>query len=273
MNQIFKYLSIFILVFCMLPIFSVAQNGDPVYVQIDFMNVKPGEGGQYVQVEQEIWKPIHEERINRGIISYWGLYGAMYTEPGANYNYITVNVFDDLKKLENFYDMNMIDAVHPDVQLQSIMERTNESRELVHSEVWQLIDSEFTEDESEDIMYLVVNDFQVQPGGGGEYLTVEQEFWKPIHEYRIENGMMAGWHLYSLMVPAGSAVPYNYKTVDFYKSLGDLGQPLTQEILSSANPELSGTGLEAFFERTQNARSVYRSVLMERIDYAATPEN
>jgi len=273
MNSKIKNISIFILVFCMVPVLSTAQTEDPIYIQIDFMNVKQGVGAEYVAMEQEIWKPVHKERINQGMISYWGLYEAIYTEPDASYNYITVNVFHDLSKLENFFDYEIIESAHPGRSMNAILNRTLESRDFVHNEVWQLVDSVLPEEPNDNARYLVVNDFQVQPGAGGEYLAVEEEYWKPIHEYRVDNEMMAGWHLYELMMPAGSSIPYNYKTVDFYESLGDLEQPLTMELVQTANPELSEIGLDAFMERTLNSRVGYRSVVLERIDFIAAPDD
>jgi hypothetical protein len=122
--------------------------------------------------------------------------------------------------------------------------------------------------QSGSTLYVQLDYMKVKPGEGGQYVQLEREIWKPIHSYRLDSGTMAGWSLWGLVMPGGSAVNYNYKTVDYYHSLGDLAEPLTLEIISNVHPDLTGDELDAFFERTINARSVYRSVLLQLIDYA-----
>ena len=50
-------------------------------------------------MEQEIWKPIHAERMRRGLLTNWSLYGVPFTTPDAPYSYVTINVFDSFENM------------------------------------------------------------------------------------------------------------------------------------------------------------------------------
>jgi hypothetical protein len=51
------------------------QAKPPKYLEVDYMKVQPGKHSDYVRVEHEIWKPLHQERIGKGELRSWGLYG------------------------------------------------------------------------------------------------------------------------------------------------------------------------------------------------------
>ena len=35
---------------------------------------------------------------------------------------------------------------------------------------------------------------KVPPHGAEEYISMEQEIWKPVHQERIKNGKLLGWY-------------------------------------------------------------------------------
>ena len=47
-----------------LPIPAAAQG--QAIVTVDYMKVAPGQDDAYLQVEQKMWKPIHEARVKAG---------------------------------------------------------------------------------------------------------------------------------------------------------------------------------------------------------------
>ena len=42
------------------------QAKPPKYLEVDYMKVQPGKDSDYLRVEQQIWKPMHQERIRKG---------------------------------------------------------------------------------------------------------------------------------------------------------------------------------------------------------------
>lgn len=81
-------------------VFAFAQPATPPrYVQIDYMKVEPGRGQQYVKLEQDIFKPIHQDRISKGTIESWAVYAVRYPA-GTNreYDFVTATVFPNLQQ-------------------------------------------------------------------------------------------------------------------------------------------------------------------------------
>jgi len=119
------------------------QTKPPKYLEVDYMKVQPGKDSDYLRVEQETWKPMHQERIKKGELRSWALYGVRFPfGTDEKYDYITVNTFDRFGQLENpFADLGEIfKKVHPNMKADDLEQQTNATRHLIRSEVWQLID-------------------------------------------------------------------------------------------------------------------------------------
>jgi hypothetical protein len=74
-------------------------SGDQKYVEINFMKTLPGKEEEYVRQEKEVYKPIHQEFINRGNRTAW--YFNQLIVPlaeNSKYNYGTANYFNDWDK-------------------------------------------------------------------------------------------------------------------------------------------------------------------------------
>jgi len=67
----------------------------------------------------------------------------------------------------------------------------------------------------------VVNFMKANPAKVQEYLKLEQETWKPVHQERIRAGQMRSWALYNVQYPYGTSLEYDFVTIDTYASLAD----------------------------------------------------
>lgn len=116
-----------------------AERPSRIYV-VDFMKVEPGGGDRYVEVETEWWKPVHAERIRRGLMHSWSLYRVRYPDGVAkDYDFVTVNVYDSFadSELDPFV---LLAEVHPDADRAEIEKETLASRRMVRGEIWYRID-------------------------------------------------------------------------------------------------------------------------------------
>ncbi len=89
--------------------------------------------------EREVYKPIHEKAIEKGILTNWSVW-SVFPNPRNEYQYVTVNAVSDLNK---YYDMNyqeMFNAVFPDRDFSEVNERTNELRTVVSSHIFRVVD-------------------------------------------------------------------------------------------------------------------------------------
>jgi hypothetical protein len=249
---------------------AMAQTDDgTLYVQVDYMKVPEGGEDAYLALERDMWKPIHEQQVRQGIITGWSVYSVRFGAPNADYNFTTVNVFDDFAKLENPYPQEVFEAAFSDGTPEGLTERTVAAREMVHTEIWQLIDTAQAEGEpGPSGRYLVLNYMHVPTGGESKYVSVEQEVWKPLHQARVDAGQMSGWGMYGLAFPGGKVTHYSFGTVDYYDELGDLmgPGPLGPEILQAAHPNATEDAVEQMMDRTNQARTIYKSELWQLID-------
>ena len=107
--------------------------------------------------------------------------------------------------------------------------------------------------------YLVLNYMHVPTGGESEYVSVEQEVWKPLHQAQIDAGQMSGWGVYGLAFPGGKVTHYNFGAVDYYDELGDITGPGP---LGNATED----AVEQIMDRTNQARTIYKWELWQLID-------
>lgn len=251
---------------CLMTRAAAAQSDGAVYVKIDYMKAATGAGTDYVKAERELWKPIHEERRRRGIISSWNLYGVMAGEPEAPYDYVAVNVFDDFGKIDYYRLGDILAAVHPGRDPEEILRRTESTREVVRTEIWQIEGTVLPEGASVPAgSYITVNYFDAR-GGSGEHAAMELEFWGRIHEARVDRNILNGWAMYTLIYPGGDARHYTYSTIDYYDALGDLREPVGMALARVAHPDLTDDELSDYFSRTGASRTLYKTELWKRID-------
>jgi hypothetical protein len=249
---------------------AAGQPERSVYLLVDYMKVPEGGGEAYLAMEREIWKPIHQERMRRGLMTNWSVYEVRYTTPDAPYGYVTLNVFDSFEHMETSLTEEVIRAAHPEADIDALTARTMAARELVHAEVWQLVETALpSTDPGPPGRYLVVNFMDAPAGATDEYLAAESDIWKPIHQGRIDSGLMSGWALYGLLLPRGEAMHYNFGTVDFFDDPEDVVGAVDAAAIRAGHPEVSEADIEAMMARTEAARSIFKSDLWVLVDTAA----
>lgn len=115
---------------------------DSKYLMIDYMDVTPGMDYEYQMLEDEVARPIHQERIKDEALAGWEVY-QLLMPGGVNYGYdfATGNFFDSLADLEYGFTEEYILRAHPEEDMQEIFELVFDTRDLVRSEVWIKIDS------------------------------------------------------------------------------------------------------------------------------------
>src|SRR5206468_5092366 len=48
------------------------------YVEVDYMKVDPAKTTEYLKIEQDLWKPLHQELVKKGQVKSWTLYGVQF---------------------------------------------------------------------------------------------------------------------------------------------------------------------------------------------------
>ena len=244
---------------------AAAQN---VVVTVEYMKVAPSQGDAYLQVEQKMWKPIHEARVKAGNALGWYLYRVVSPSgTQVDHNFVTVAVYSSFADTENPYPAELISKIVPAQGAAEFNRKTLAARDLVRSETWGGIDRTPDTPLAKPARYLSVQYMKVPAGGDSAYLEVEK-FWKKMHEVRIKEGSMTNWGVYGRMLPEGSEYPYGYATASGYNSFKDIESLDFAGLIAKAS---LGMSLNEAADRTSKARDLVRGELWELVDYVQAP--
>jgi hypothetical protein len=240
--------------------FALAQ-AQYVGAVVDYMKVKPGHNGDYLEVEME-WKKIHEARVKQGHIIQWVLWEKMFAGADDPYHYMTVAIFDDFKKTENSFPVEWVQDNLTEKELDDLMKRTGESRTLVKTEVFHQVAFAENQKPSE---YMMLNTMKVTGENEGYYQYLESEIYKPLQEAAIEKGYRSGWSIWSKW--PRPVDDYQFITVDGYS---EYGQWMTGEnLLEAVHPDKTW---EEINKMSNEARTHLTSELWRLVDVVVTDD-
>jgi hypothetical protein len=234
------------------------------YLVLDYMKVAPGKDNDYVRLEREVWKPFHAQRIKDKRLIAWSLYDVRYTaDTHREYDYVTVNVYDNLAATDDQAGMgDMFQRLHPGNDGARLLTETGAARETVRSEVWVLLDRTTPLNASAPpAKYLNVAFMRSKPSV--DYVAVERDLWKPIHQDLVRSGAMNFWALYELAMPGGTSYPYDYAAVNGVSSLSALENMYPDALFRRVHPNISLTDIG---NRTAAARDLTRRELWVLVD-------
>jgi hypothetical protein len=243
---------------------QASQSPRPVYVMLDYMKVPPGKENEYIRLEREIWKPLHQERIRNKRLLAWELYAVPFTaETQRQYEFVTVNVYASFAAIapDTAFE-ELFRRVHSGKDVSRVLAQTVEARQVARSEIWRQLDQ--TAPRSATVpqsRYILVDFMRSKPGVN--YVAVARELWKPIHQERVKSGTLNQWALYELVLPGGTSYPYDYGTVNSVSSLSALEAPYPDDLFRRVHPR---TPLTEIGNRTMASRDLVRSELWVLID-------
>ncbi len=253
-----------------------AQDGPTRYLVIDYMKVQPENWGEYVQLERT-WKKLHEERIKAGKLDGW-VFDEIITPSGTSqeYNFITINHFLGEEKLAAFYEDSMMpEGWQSMFTLDEIdlMMRTNELRDIVKTEVYAVAEQLWAGDDDGPNSVRVVNFFKNHAGySNADHTALEAAMWKPVHQARMDDDRMEGWVVANRVMPLshGTMAPYHSITIDFYKDMHQLMQPM--EMGRYLEQVHEGKEAQELMDEMGEVVSLLHSYIRRHID-SAMPEN
>lgn len=110
------------------------------YMVMNYMSVGLGYEYEYQMFEDEIALPIHKQRMERDMMNGWELNELLI--PGGTeygYNFSTIDYFTSLVHMEFGFTEELIRQTHPETNINEFFENIYRTRDLVRSEVWELI--------------------------------------------------------------------------------------------------------------------------------------
>lgn len=241
---------------------SYAQTDQGAYLNIDYLKVDTEDVAGFEKMVEDKWQQVYADHLAEDGLTGYYLYKVMYPGGQASiYNYTLISTFPDLNT------MVMVKEEIED-EMKKVPSKKNKSGHSLYShqysELWKTeagIQHENGVDQSD---FMVMNYMMVEPGKEPEYLALENDIARPLHEERLRKGMMHSWRTFSVMKPAGIHYEYNFATADYYDQLGNIENVFTNDILKSVMPEANFTEtLEAMY----NTRKIIKSELWQLVDY------
>jgi hypothetical protein len=255
-----------VVVFAMMaiPFLVVAQEQNPtVFALVEFMKVKQGDGQKYTDLERNYWKKIHQERVKKGEIVRWSLYGVRFAGSDDDYNFVTTTIVSDPNKLENPYEGIDASKILAGEDVDKIMKETAESRQLVKSNLVRMVSSVNSASGPAPFKYIQIDFMKVKPENNASYLDVENNVWKPVHQQFIKDGSRAGWALWQAVYPSGAGMEYQYVTSNYISDFSKLMSADYNEAFTAAHP---GGNTDKLMEDTDKSRVLVKSELWQLLD-------
>jgi hypothetical protein len=112
----------------------------PVVVEVSCMKVDPLKEEDYLKMEHDLWKPVHQERIKQGHMRSWALYEVRYPAGSQREcDYRTVNTYGTLTDID-LPVAPVFTKVHPGVSIADVVRRTVAGRDMRQAELWYQVD-------------------------------------------------------------------------------------------------------------------------------------
>ncbi|HEU5148687.1 MAG TPA: hypothetical protein VFT90_18295 [Chryseosolibacter sp.] len=111
------------------------------YVMIGYMKAKPGKQSDYLNIERNEWIPVHQRLLTEGQSAGWGLWQVVFPGgTGSTYDYVTSNRYSTYDQVLQVNYEAMFKKVRPGANVTDILNRTTASRDLVRSELWEVVE-------------------------------------------------------------------------------------------------------------------------------------
>ena len=242
---------------------SPAQSYQGQYMHIDYIDQSMEDINEFTQQISTTVKLVQQARKDQGIITDWYLYKVEY--PGTHqsqYNYVSITISDRISAFEDI--TQGIEGMFEGEDSNGLLMKYESVFTPNHSELWSIRNSVMQNENSRPSRYMVKNYMNVGQGFEFEYQMMEDETARPLHQKRMENDVMKGWELNSMILPGGLEYGYNFSTIDYYDHLEHVEFGFTEELIHQTNPD---TNINEFFENINRSRDLVRREVWELVEH------
>jgi len=193
---------------------SAATAAPPqyVYAAVDYMHIPDGKSpDDYIALEK-LWQRLHQKAVDGGICLGWYM---DRVENGGRNDFVTIRTYDSLNKMADPWPSSLTKGLFTDAE-DAQMNKTDEARQLIHSELWRVEAATLKKMEGQSQHYAIVSFMKPKSGKDAEYYKMEKEIFSKIHGALKDAGLMNGWLFMSRMFPSGYDSDYDYITLSLY---------------------------------------------------------
>ena len=118
-----------------------AAAPQPTFMLVEFMEVERGKENDWLKLERETWKAMHQLRVKEGSIQSWAAIAqAVPGDTSQGPIYGTVTTFRGWPDPTKTDWTGLIKKAHPQAQADTIFQQAEAARRIVRSEIWQVLD-------------------------------------------------------------------------------------------------------------------------------------
>lgn len=211
---------------------TFSQPAPDEYKKIDYIHVSPDQFSSFLDQAADKLTPIYQQLAAEEAIINWRLYHVPYPGSGTeDYNFVSIISASDLAAFEDIFSSTSASPYIPSASVSDI-DPLHET--VVKTELWRVRNAIIDSSSNHPSKYMTMDYMFVVPNKSPDYLMLEDEVAKPIHSARIDEEIMSGWEVYSLIAPGGVEYGYNFATGNFYNKLEHVEYGFTKEIINQA---------------------------------------
>jgi len=239
-----------------------AQMSPAAFARVAYHRVAPGSEAEFERFMRETWRPIFQTQRQAGRVANWILYRVHLTGANDEYNYASVSYHDTWAKTEAAASWSAVVRESNPTSANVMIDRTRELGPIVRQALYGRVDS-VAGPTPQPFKYAVLDFMKVKDGMADEYLKVEREDWKPLHQVLTNDGNRVGWVLWDYMVPGGTGSPHDFVTTMLFNDYASIKAANDAEAYKRAHPN---GDLAASVARTRKSRDVVRTEIWEVVD-------
>ena len=229
------------------------QSREGAYIKVDYLLVESGDIESFLNQARSAWNELQEARVEACTMTRWQLYRVVFPGlSGRRHNFVSVEVgagLDDLEAPDLETSAAWREELMPLLALKNV----------VHSELWKTVSTVQKNPDMRPSRYLNPNYMQVTPGKTEEYIEMETEFARPVHEWLTRDGRREGWEFYRIVLPGGANQRVEFIAADLYSGLEEIKFGFTPAIVE----EVHGDRVFEFGD----LRQALWSEIWELVDY------
>ena len=238
------------------------QMSQAAFARVTYHRVAPGSEAEFERFMREAWRPIFQAQRQAGRAANWILYRVHLTGSNDQYNYASVSYHDTWAKTEAVASWSAVVRESNPVTAKVMITRTRELGPIVRQALFGRVDF-VSRPTPQPFKYAVLDFMKVKDGMLDEYLKVEREDWKPLHQVLTKDGNRVGWVLWDYMVPGGTGSPYDFVTTMLFNDYASIKAANDADAYKRAHPN---GDLAASVARTRKSRDVVRTEIWEVVD-------
>lgn len=223
------------------------------YMVFEFIKVEKDQLFDYIEFK-DLMEKVYRQALTDKRIKGWDFWSLQNGGDVADFQYIMVTTYDDPVKMMNGLDddslMEYTKIAYPHLsagQVLALFERSLAMRDMPMRLYMREIVS--TEDNFQFKPGALAS-FDLMKAGEGkfnEYEKAESEVFRPIHQKRIEQGLMGHWSFLRTALPQGSEAKSTHLTMNMYRDYVQFFNAQAYEDLSqsAAQREAVNEGLNS----------------------------